>query len=285
MRIVLYDAGAMSEDEVTQKKGLVGVYLIRPDSASFHADPHERAEYAEVLKCHPTRISSVHLVLPAGPMYPFIKAVVMLTGEPELRLRTNCYAGFTMETRYKLLCYGIQVDEFPLTSGGLLKTKVNNQYLSVRRAFEKGRMDGLDTSGWILHPHIHDVLFSQGGNARHQGNVSFQHIMELKMDAYNSKRSRKEGKLIRGDMIRQVKEKGGRFLELNRQGGHWVEIENPDALHSRINTQMYDHNRRLVARLQQQFFESDTTKFLGGTNNHKKQKVDNNGRLCGGGCL
>lgn len=282
MRIVLYEAGAMSEDEETQKKGLVAVYSIRADAASFHADPLERDEYSEVLKAHPVRLSSIHLVLPAGPMFHFIKAVLMLTFGPEERLRTNCYAGFNMETKYKLMCYGIQVDEIPLTSTGTLKTKVNNQSLNVRRAFEQGRMDGLDTSGWILYPHIHDVLFSKGGNARHQGNASFQHLMELKMGAYNSKTSRKEGKLIREEMIRQVNEKGGRFLELNRHGGYWVEIENQDALHAKINTSMYDRNRRLIARMQQQIYESDTTKFLSDPN--KRRKVDND-RRCGSGCL
>jgi hypothetical protein len=280
MRHGIYEAGLLSDDAETQRKGFCGIYDIRADSVSFNADPHERETYSEFLKGYPVRWSSIHLILPAEPIYPFVKAIMMMTLGNEQRLRTCFYSGYNMETKYKLMCFGINVAELPLTSSGAIKNKAHNQFLSVLRTVEKGKRDGLNTSGWVLHPGVYDVLFSKGGNRRHQGNLNFHCIMELKMDAYNSKSSRKEGKLIREEMIRMVNEKGGRFLELNKDGGYWTEITGLEALHAKINTSMRDHNRRLVARGMQQSLESETSRFLSNTNKRQKLADDRTTGCC-----
>mmetsp|Transcript_10571 Transcript_10571/g.19376 ORF Transcript_10571/g.19376 Transcript_10571/m.19376 type:complete len:196 (+) Transcript_10571:135-722(+) len=183
------------------------------------------------------------------------------------------------KTKYKLLTYGIPVQDLPLTPTGAVKTKNHQQFTNIRRHLEASRDNGSDTSDWVTHPGLYDVLFSKGGNTHHEGNLDFQQLMESKMSAYNCRQSRKEGKLIREEIIRLVYQRRGRFLELNRKGGWWVEIKSMDVLHSKINTSMYDHNRRMIARENRQKVSSSTVKFLeGGTNKTtaKRQK------LCGG---
>jgi hypothetical protein len=71
-------------------------------------------------------------------------------------------------------------------------------------------------------------------------------------------------------------------LELQREGGYWVEIVSKEVLHAKINTSMYDHNRRLTTRGEQQNSESESFQFLGDAN--KRQKRDDNGN-CRGGCI
>jgi hypothetical protein len=71
-------------------------------------------------------------------------------------------------------------------------------------------------------------------------------------------------------------------LELNRDGGWWIEISSLKALHSKINTSMYDHTRRLIARSKQQQNASETLKFVEGS---KKRAFGGDDGPCGGGCV
>ena len=186
-----------------------------------------------------------------------------------------------MKSKYQLMTFGIPVHELPVNANDTVRNKYHLEYLKMRKDIEQAKEDGVDTSTWIIHPGIHDVLFSKGGNPHHVGNVNFQYMMECKLEAYNRRTNRKEGKTIREEIIHSVKEKNGRFLELNRDSGWWVEITSLEALHNKINTSMYDHTRRLIARTKQQQNASESLKFLEGSK--KRRRLDDDYGPCGGG--
>ena len=192
MRIGLYEVNFYSSDETTQRKGVVGISLLRADSsAGFLTDSRERQEHTFMMKSWPIRWSSLHIILPPGPIYHVTKAATMLIVGNEERLRTRFYEGYNLETKYKLMCFGINVADFPVTGSGTLKNKVHNQFLNVWNAVEQSRKDGIDTSAWVVYPGTEDVLFGKGGIIRHQGNLNFQCIMEMVMGAYTARSNRK----------------------------------------------------------------------------------------------
>ena len=58
----------------------------------------------------------------------------------------RCYPnlGFTTETHYKLMTFGIPVSELPITSTGGIKTKHHLQWIKTRRAIDASRMKSLE---------------------------------------------------------------------------------------------------------------------------------------------
>lgn len=156
-----------------------------------------------------------------------------------------------METLYRLMSFGLKVEEIPVTSSGTIKTKNHLQWIKTRRAIEERRRllaipqqqqfqhqateDGameIDTNvllttatasahndvggDIIVHPGIHDVLIAKGGKSNHWGNIDFQGLMATSLPEYTSlpKRSARR-KEIRAELIQAVYAGKGRFLEMD----------------------------------------------------------------------
>lgn len=131
----------------------------------------------------------------------------------------------------------------------------------------------------IIHPMINDVLFSKGGkNVTHYGNIEFTDLMKRSLMEYVSGtpvQNRKMRKAIRQTIVDEVQARGGRFLTLDKklQGGYcWTEIEKGPDLHDRIATSLYDHKRRLAAKLKVKTNRCGTAMFVG-IENSKRRKV------------
>lgn len=131
----------------------------------------------------------------------------------------------------------------------------------------------------IIHPMINDVLFSKGGkNVTHYGNIEFTDLMKRSLMEYVSGtpvQNRKMRKAIRQTIVDEVQARGGRFLTLDKKlpGGYcWTEIEKGPDLHDRIATSLYDHKRRLAAKLKVKTNRSGATMFMG-VDNSKRRKV------------
>jgi hypothetical protein len=282
IRVRLYIWSIIAEDVETQKKGVVGIAELREDIFADITNSETRSAYKDILVALPVRFSAVHLILnfPDGPVYSLIKSAVILGlfGSDE-RVRTKCYDGVTTETIYALMSFGLPVQEIPLTSGGNIKTKNLLQWIKTQRAIDVCRQGRATAFNIIAHPNTHDVLFSRGGNAQHLGNKDFHQYLSLMNSAYSSPFQRDAMEHIRNELITSVASNGGRFLQVNKEGGWWEEITDLESIHFKINNAFYDYNRKLKAVRNQQTSQSSTSNFL---EPNKRRKIRDDGDM---GCF
>lgn len=135
----------------------------------------------------------------------------------------------------------------------------------------------------IMYPMLNDVLFSKGGkNVTHYGNIEFTDLMKRALLTYvdgscvsgTPFENRKKRKEIRQQIIDETKARGGRFLTLDKKlpGGYcWVAIEKGPDLHDRIATSLYDHKRRLAAKLKTKSERCDEVRT--GVGDSKRRKI------------
>ncbi|KAG7340612.1 hypothetical protein IV203_024155 [Nitzschia inconspicua] len=278
-KVIMYFEDAISEDMETQKNGLV-VIVAWDDRLNMAAGISTTQEDYDVMvrvkASTPYRWSAVHICVPEGPLSRLYRAFILLTFGQESRVRARVYPGFNMETQYKLLTFGINVLDIPITHTGSIKLKNHLQWIKTRRAIDEARKQGVNFAG-TLHPGTNDVLFSKGGNQNHHGNYEFRSLIEnlLSQERYKNvfisrcnrcTSDREQRESIRYEIIRQIRARGGRFLALDK-GGWWVElpIESSD-LHDRVATSVYDHQKRMEARQKQKRTKSDTQDMSNGAN-------------------
>lgn len=76
----------------------------------------------------------------------------------------------------------------------------------------------------ILVPGIHDVLLGRGkGFYQHKGNIRFRHWIDSRSSEYDEASSSAEKKRITREVIKLVREGGGRFLKDDRKCG-WLSV-------------------------------------------------------------
>jgi len=288
LRILLYMYSVIAEDVDTQRRGLVAIFVA--DKQHFERYNGGSVDYqkdlSELMKTMPVRWSAMHTLLPEGPLFKLLQAllVVILIRKNE-RVRMKFYTGClsNIETQYKLMGYGIHIQELPVTHSGTIKNKNHIQWIKIRKIVGKERDKLLrhnhhqqqqqrgDDFPWIEHPRVNDVLFRRGGNSNHFGNLEFQQIMFSKLQSYNSTNSHMDKRQIREKIIRLVQDNGGRFLEFKKEYGGWMEITSMSDIHNKVIPAINDLNRTVAARENHQRSESDTRNFLGGS---KRRKLD-----------
>ncbi|KAL3905808.1 MAG: hypothetical protein SGILL_009527, partial [Bacillariaceae sp.] len=268
VRSRLFIWSIIAEDVETQKKGVCGIAELREDMVADMTNKESAADFKAIMEALPVRFSAIHLILnfSNSAMNVMIKSAVVLGlfGSDE-RVRTKCYSGMSTETHYELMTFGIPVQDIPLTSGGNIKTKNLQQWIKARKSIDKRRLEGdLNTvSRIIVHPHIHDVLFSRGGNPQHLGNRDFHHFLANANDQYHHPNiGKNDMEKIRKDLIGSVAAKNGRFLLVNKEGGWWEEIHELDSVHFKINNAFYDYNRKQKAIRNQQSTGCATSDFI-----------------------
>jgi len=205
MKLYTYIFQVVSEDIETQKKGVIFIFSSDESALSSISNFASKKEYSLYREGSPVRRSCTHFCLPEkNPKMRIFRAIMMLAMSSEERVRTRIHMdGFTTETNYDLLTFGIPVSELPITSTGVTKTKHHSQWIKTRKAIDASRMKSLEgcysitkqrqeqyhsiTSSQflsfdfctypptydqflkyhrqepIIHPMVNDVLFSKGG--------------------------------------------------------------------------------------------------------------------------
>ncbi|GFH61087.1 hypothetical protein CTEN210_17563 [Chaetoceros tenuissimus] len=89
----------------------------------------------------------------------------------------------------------------------------------------------------IRNPTKEDVLCGRGGGINaHEGNVAFRQMVHEQKERYNVAANKQEKAEISQQIVDQIKEKGGRFLQkddsrgYSSSGSFWVEIDNMKAI-------------------------------------------------------
>lgn len=273
--MILYFSSIVAEDEETQRKGFVMVAAPKINlwEAYQKSSIELRRDAADLHQSAPVRMSAMHLCLPDGPANKLLRTLIFLRLFADSgRLRIRVHAPISkIETRYDLMSFGIPVHEFPLSSTGTVKNRNHLQWIKTRNLVEQQKSSDPSFVG-IVHPAVHDVLFSKGGNTAHYGNIEFRHILNATCPIYNIMMDRNKRRQLRCHIIDFVtKERKGRFLQMDPNGNSWwVEISDVDVLMEKIGTALYDNNRKLKARGRQQQSQSDTDDFI---NAPKRRKL------------
>ena len=278
IRMQLYMGAVMMEDMESQRNGHVVISYQEPGMLAVISSPDYQSKIQDAVRYMPVRIAAVHLCLPDDPIVNIIRPMITLIIQSKKeRCRTKFYTGLSMETRYKIMSFGIPANEIPVSSTMTIKTKNHLQWIKIRMAIEKARNEGKDTSAWIVHPNIHDILFSPGGNPSNQGNLEFRRMMDARLDEYFATTKRKIKKEIRGEISATARANGSRFIELNRKGGWWEELKNPEAVDEKVSVYFYNQKKKADAMGRRQNEPSETFQFLHG--GAKRQKVDGEGSM------
>jgi hypothetical protein len=154
-----------------------------------------------------------------------------------------CMLGTWQEIRYTLITFGLPVDAFPITHDEDVFSLDNHiDWLSRRKKLEVG----LDNTGHnkdegITEPRPLDVLMGRGYEAQiHPGNLRYRNIIAESEEGYE-KSLIHEKTAIAKEIVRLIKESGGRFLE---QDGHdWMLVDDKKA-RTKVSSAFRDSRRK-----------------------------------------
>jgi len=193
-----------SDDEITQRNGLVALFYPMDDKwKQFFPLAVFQTETKKFFDAVPLRYSAFHFFL--------LNEAIILRGllfgmiGKKLRLVTRAHTVSSVtETLYKLRCFGVPTEVFPLTSSGSIKTKKLMKWIKFRMALEEAHQRGVESSHYpqlqsqlqqlspkntsspnyispflgIECPGLDTVIFRNGGTAwDHPGNVKFRRIL------------------------------------------------------------------------------------------------------------
>ena len=246
---------AIEDDEETQKRGIVAIvwWMYHPLQLDPEFDSDLRNETILSLQWLPMRpYSSTHVCMDDN--YSMMKRILsrfmMAVSPKEMRYGIQVHHGSYTEVTYRLLSYGIPVDEFPVTISGVVKTKdfgrwirrrqYKDEYLAWKEATLRGEISlatmGNDGSQSSLSfsflfgtekidlPTNRDVLLGTGKFLnKHPGNQTFRAAVKAMAESYDSSSSAKQKAEITGGIVRYIQNQpggGGRFLKRETSTEH-----------------------------------------------------------------
>jgi len=284
----------MSEDEETQKRGVVVIAVQMGAVDSSRVDPEMVRELPRLEKWLPLRASACHICTD-HPITSILWRAVIMGVSHEARVRHRLHFGTYTEIKYSLLGYGIPVDVFPVSDSGVIKKTNFHRWISKHVAREAtlirtGTFYGIDM------PTVKDVLSGTGEPIQqHPGNILLGVLVASYLDEYIAAKS--ERKTFVDKVHGMVKESSGRFLSQG-DDGWWREMSVADAkekvrtafltaswkqrkapVTARTKTKEDDETRRSVSLRMAQVEVDEASLFLP---QGKKPRYDS--RACCGHC-
>jgi hypothetical protein len=237
-------------------------------------------EHLNAMDGYPARAAAIHLCLPNTSFSQIIRAGVLLTGRTEYRMRFQTHLDdlHRPETQYRLMTYGIPIQDIPCTNSGVIKIKNNAQWIKSRMELDKMRESG-ELVEVVIHPGNDSVLFRQGGSkAGHYGNVKFRSLLEEYMEEYVSAgKDRAALKLVRTKVIKQVEAGGGKFLILDKKMNWWIPIADRADLDEKIVSSFYHQAKKMNIPSLSHVSTSKNSLFLQG---NKRRKLEGKQLCC-----
>jgi len=270
---------AASDDETTQRNGLVALYDCM-DNSGVHImrmAVHQK-ECQKFFEAVPVRYSAFHCFLPDA--LDIIRGPVMNMVGKRTRLITRIHTvSSVMETFYKLRCFGIPTEDFPVTSSGSIKTKKLFKWIKFRiameEAFERGenlssshqRLQNLlssrDTSPnkytrsnngpspspapflGIECPQLDSVIFRNGGSAwEHPGNIKFRAILTRMEPNRELQKTMAEKNAFLDEIISELVSAGLTFVAYDDDRDWYVELRDYGMLRKKVFQALRDQSAR-----------------------------------------
>lgn len=122
MRVNMYLARIMAEDETTQRNGAVTIVWPSPDILGLLRDPEQSRANQRHLEATPLRYCAFHVCFPNSVTYRWLQALVLLTLGRDKRKVVRFHFGSHLECEYSLRTYGIPADSIPKTHSDVVMT-------------------------------------------------------------------------------------------------------------------------------------------------------------------
>jgi hypothetical protein len=183
-----------------------------------------------------------------------------------------------MEYRYKLLTFGIPVNDLPDSEDGSLDSNSLSSWIRLRNAVDRFIQSSNTFSfdgSFIECPTRHDILFSRGGNAwSHMGNVRFRYVLESRRQEHADASNNDVKARIITEIVELLDTGGYRFLVWDKPNGWWTRISEPSAIRNKVAVAMRDHSKRIKERAKVQHLHqtNDSTTSVFSTQYGKKRK-------------
>ena len=242
LRVALYLIQIASDDEETQKQGMVLIFMLLKDltsvigntsTATATADVHTpttrwktmASVLNRIFQCAPVRVGAIHVCTPSGYDMEVAKSDLVNEFGQHERLRCRFHTGTSMELSMSLNKYGIPTDRLPLKYDGSIKTEDHLQWIAVREAKEDAFRQGRDFDV-VECPMNMDILAGRGQLVRnHPGNVSFRtDFIQARSNQYNAAHTRDEKNDIANVILDDIANMARRFLK-QHPSGYWTELE------------------------------------------------------------
>jgi hypothetical protein len=135
-------------------------------------------------------------------------------------------SGSHLECQFSLMTFGIPNSNLPIDEGGKLKDGVMEEFVRKRISSEATYREAIGDR--IDYPKKLDVLHGRGRPYQeYHGNAFLSTILSARRDEYNMA-SRFEKTVISYDIVKQIHDRGGRFIQRDEATGGWTVV--PEAV-------------------------------------------------------
>lgn len=258
---------AAADDVTTQRNGLVAIFSTNPEykTAGFYQMAFHQNESIKFFEAVPLRYSAFHFILPSE--MEFLKGFILNMIGKRMRLVTRIHtvSGVT-ETSYMLRCFGIETEDYPITSSGTLKNKKHLKWIKFRTALEEAHERGVKLSSirtlplalqnqtqqqssdafvGIECPEIHSVIFRNGGSAYERpANLKFREIVaKAELEREQQKTIQEKNAFLDGT-IADLFSNGLTFLLYDDKNDWYVELQEGPLLRKKVFQAIRDQSAR-----------------------------------------
>lgn len=232
LQCMVYSWITLAEDQDTQKYGMVYVKWIVGTFRHADREPRSAEVFAEMFFLNrwlPVKCHGAHLCIDRDPFKKVMAELQKVTIDSQLRPYFRLHEGTTTELMYRLMPFGIPVDQFPLTTQGAIKNNNQIKWVAKRKHKEQTTVTPV---GWrdprIDLPTHKDILLGKGKPIQdHYGNMHFRFLIDEHLDEHLQS-SLTEKVALTWRLVKQVKDSSGRFLK-KADGGWWIEATDSEA--------------------------------------------------------
>lgn len=222
MRAIWYLLNAITEDEETQRKGIVGVKSNFGEPA--RSEPFALLQQVDrIISGIPKKTVGMHYCYDDPSHKAFVQGFQLFLPR-SVRTRFRPHFGDHENLIFELQTYGIPTEYHPILRNGSLSLEYHKEWLKNRRMQEESAASGeSDGDKTFILPRRFDVLLGRGKYTReHTGNLRALHLVETHRLEYEQ--AGKFGKTIIAERIlQQIHDSRGRFLKW--EDCKWVEVD------------------------------------------------------------
>eukprot|EP00980_Cylindrotheca_fusiformis_P019168 scaffold6501_cov98-Cylindrotheca_fusiformis.AAC.2 len=247
-KAIWYSLSTLSEDEETQKMGIVGVVNMSGLS-ECHGKLHRELLWRLTVigQVLPSRLECLHCCSTSSSNFTSaLLSTIAAAANPILRVRTRTHNGPYTECLSRLASFGIPVEEFPFTADGGVQLANQVEWMRKRRKKEAYLLKYPQIDGAVNLPSNNDVLWGRGKQIYwHPGNRVLRELVETYEDEYNE--LSRDGKTkVAHRIVSVVHGFSGRFLKPDEESGMWIEVSDLEAREK--VTHRFRRNRELALK-------------------------------------
>ncbi|CAJ1969414.1 unnamed protein product [Cylindrotheca closterium] len=224
-----YILTSVADDEETQKKGFVFVsYAVDSNQPSDAVRRETLRSCATVVETLPVRTTAAHFCSDSQAAAALWR--IMIVSSPtytRVRIRTHC--GSHNEIKYRLMSFGIPINDFPFLERGDVKKTNHLKWIERRKRKEEYLKTHTLPKNAVDIPSRVDVILGRGTPFNsHPGNKRLHEIVADHYDEYD--RETRVGKTkIAERIVATVHAYGGKFMKLEDECGMWIEVTSLDS--------------------------------------------------------